>query len=981
MIKLSESFAMHLQCRIAATSTAANELEIEDESSALELDSHADLSVVGKHARILERSNKRVSVSGFSDAIGKPLTLEVVNAALAHDCEYTGQSYILIIRNALYMPTMPVSLIPPFMMRLHGLQVNECPKFMSLRPSEEDHSVYIPEMNLRLPLKLDRTISYLPCRMPSDEELNQLQLIEFTPVVDTWNPHSIEYQEQEEAMVDFRGKLKEPPPRKFIFSSVISRPLDPILLEYDLTKRAIEGGFSSIRVSSVKTATNRKANITPDELSKCWNIGLKTARKTLQATTMLCPRNVTDITLNRRYTYNDRMLRYRHLATEMFSDTMFASKRAGKSIRNYSCAQIFATEFGWGCAIPLVSESMNHTAFKTLFKTVGVPIRMIMDGAKSQIEGETQKICIQAGCTIHELEKGTPSSNRAERYIQDLKHETRHDLRSTDSRLILWCFCLERRVEIKNATASENYLLRGDVPSSYLTGDLTDISHLCYSGWYEWVKFRREGETAKFPFPTEHLGRCLGPAINKGNAMSQRVMTERGEVLPVQTLRTLTQAEIDNPSEKKQRERFDEYIRNRYGDSINPPDNWVKRRKKPGDPEQYDDPEPMVEDPRTSVTSADELVYYEDDTTGKAHEMPDADDFPDFDMFINAEVLLPQNGEHMKAATVIGRASDKNGNATGSYSSNPILNTHVYDVMFPDGAVQQYAANIIAENLYSQIDEEGQRYLFLDYIIDHKSNELAVQKDDAFIIDSSGRKKKRMTTKGWSFLVLWKDGTHSWLPLKDLKESYPIEVAEYAVSRAIDDQPAFSWWVPFTLKKRDRVIMAVKSRVRKKTHKYGIEVPMTVEDAYRLDTINGNQYWRNAISKEMRNILIAFDFIDDERKIPNNLKKLGVHLIFDVKMDMTRKARLVAEGHKTSDPEWSTYAGVVSRESVRIAFTYAALNGLDILTADIQNAYLTAPTSEKFYIVCGLEFGSENVGRKAIVKKGTVWNKVSRTGF
>ena len=67
MIKLSESFAMHLQCRIAATSTAANELEIEDESSALELDSHADSSVVGKHARILERSNKRVSVSGWKE--------------------------------------------------------------------------------------------------------------------------------------------------------------------------------------------------------------------------------------------------------------------------------------------------------------------------------------------------------------------------------------------------------------------------------------------------------------------------------------------------------------------------------------------------------------------------------------------------------------------------------------------------------------------------------------------------------------------------------------------------------------------------------------------------------------------------------------------------------------------------------------------------------------------------------------------------
>ena len=217
--------------------------------------------------------------------------------------------------------------------------------------------------------------------------------------------------------------------------------------------------------------------------------------------------------------------------------------------------------------------------------------------------------------------------------------------------------------------------------------------------------------------------------------------------------------------------------------------------------------------------------------------------------------------------------------------------------------------------------------------------------------------------------------------MKDLKESYPIEVAEYATSRSIDSEPAFSWWVPFTLKKRDRVIMAVKQRVKKRSHKYGVEVPMSVEDAYNLDRKNGNDFWRRAISKEMKNILIAFDFLSEGEEVPANLKKLGVHLIFDVKMDMTRKARLVAEGHKTMDPEWSTYAGVVSRETVRIAFTYAALHGLNVLAADIQNAYLTAPTSEKFYIICGIEFGAENVGRKAIVKRALYGTKSAGRDF
>jgi hypothetical protein len=86
-------------------------------------------------------------------------------------------------------------------------------------------------------------------------------------------------------------------------------------------------------------------------------------------------------------------------------------------------------------------------------------------------------------------------------------------------------------------------------------------------------------------------------------------------------------------------------------------------------------------------------------------------------------------------------------------------------------------------------------------------------------------------------------------------------------------------------------------------------------------------------------------------------------------MDFTRKARWVLDGHKTANQTGSTYAGVVSRESVQIAFTYAALNGIDVFAADIRNAYLQAPSSQKDYIVCGPEFGIENVGKVALIHR------------
>jgi len=84
-------------------------------------------------------------------------------------------------------------------------------------------------------------------------------------------------------------------------------------------------------------------------------------------------------------------------------------------------------------------------------------------------------------------------------------------------------------------------------------------------------------------------------------------------------------------------------------------------------------------------------------------------------------------------------------------------------------------------------------------------------------------------------------------------------------------------------------------------------------------------------------------------------------MIFDIKMNgsFTRKARLVADGHKTKPPTSITYSSVVSRDSVRIALTIASLNSLEISSCDIGNAYLNAPCREKLWTIAGAEFGSE----------------------
>jgi hypothetical protein len=184
------------------------------------------------------------------------------------------------------------------------------------------------------------------------------------------------------------------------------------------------------------------------------------------------------------------------------------------------------------------------------------------------------------------------------------------------------------------------------------------------------------------------------------------------------------------------------------------------------------------------------------------------------------------------------------------------------------------------------------------------------------------------------------------MDLKLMKESNPVQVAEYAESRGISDEPAFAWWVPYTLRKKDITVSAINSRVCRQTHKYGIEVPNSIKEALALDRANGNSFWTDAINKEMGNVGVAFEVLPSGAKAPPGWKRSSGHIIFDVKMDFTRKARWVKDGHKTPDPITSSYAGVVSRDSIRIAPTLAALHCREVLAADIQNAYLQAPSSK-----------------------------------
>ena len=75
-----------------------------------------------------------------------------------------------------------------------------------------------------------------------------------------------------------------------------------------------------------------------------------------------------------------------------------------------------------------------------------------------------------------------------------------------------------------------------------------------------------------------------------------------------------------------------------------------------------------------------------------------------------------------------------------------------------DGTTEEFYANVIAENIFSQVDSEGNQYVLMKEISDHRKDETAVPISDGWVEMSNGRKFRKKTTRGWQLLVEWKEG-------------------------------------------------------------------------------------------------------------------------------------------------------------------------------------------------------------------------------
>ncbi|GFH49007.1 hypothetical protein CTEN210_05483 [Chaetoceros tenuissimus] len=506
----------------------------------------------------------------------------------------------------------------------------------------------------------------------------------------------------------------------------------------------------------------------------------------------------------------------------------------------------------------------------------------------------------------------------------------------------VWDFGLVWEAEIYTRTAKPG----GRTGIEAVTGETPDISEWLDFEFYDLCWYWDSLESKR------KIGCWLGVSHRIGSAMCYWILSNTGNVLPRTTIQHVLQSECNQEDIQEQIRAYHEAVSDAFG-----ADNFVSDLD--GFDKVINEDVPLVKETETGYSVHDNIAVPEvDDVVDHDNAVKQQDTY---DMYIGAEVLFPNAVGDERMGKVVKRLRKNDGEPSNTGSYNQLHDTALYQVEFPSGLTENIQANIIAENMFAQVDREGRHQQVLKEISDHSWDHTAIPRWDGYIKSKSGMVPKK-TTRGWELLVEWKDGTMSWVPLKDLKNSNPVELAQYAVMNA------FKWWVPYTLKKRDSIVAKVKSKYWRTTHKFGIGIPKCADEAYKLDTDSKTTFWTDAINKEMENVRVAFEVLagvtpEEIRtgKERPGYKGIPCHMIFDIKMNgkFTHKARLVAGGHVTDPPSAITYSSVVSHDSVRIALTIASLNDLDLFACGVESAYLCADCLEEFWCVASSEFGSD----------------------
>ena len=573
---------------------------------------------------------------------------------------------------------------------------------------------------------------------------------------------------------------------------------------------------------------NKGKNKSATSLASKWRIGINRAKETLKVTTQKGMRDLSNPLVRRMKTQSYRNKRTIH--GQVYSDTMKFKQQYPSVLRGYTAAQVFTNGKGFDTFYQIKGERQAADGLNRFIHEVGILEHLVVDGAKAQGAYETHGTAWGKLVSKYQFRQTwiQPHSwwqNRAELSIAEIRKDIRYWTSTKNSPRRLWGYLGELVAGRRQRTASTIPSANGRTGFEIVHGYTPDITLYMLHEWYDPVYWynSRQGDRQKY------LGRWLGPCGDTfGGGDCYYVLTKSGKIHVTNTVIAVAEDDWKNPDFLTQLEGLNRDIESRIGDKVKDVDNLEEI------------PPDLFDDELLDIAVPDDLLE---------SNLPivDADNMPDgdtYDEYLQTKVMM-QVGDSRLSCKVKERVVDFNGNPVGTRNNNPLLDSRAYHCEFPDGSTEIFTANLLAENLMSSVDDDGYSFQLFSEILGHeKDATVALTDKEATIITKTGQKRNKPTTKGWLLRVQWMDESSSHVKMSDMKDSFPYQTAVYARDNDLLDEPAFRWWAYHVLRRKKLAISALKNRGKywDRTHKYGVELPKTIEQARAIDRRTNTDY-------------------------------------------------------------------------------------------------------------------------------------------
>ena len=377
-----------------------------------------------------------------------------------------------------------------------------------------------------------------------------------------------------------------------------------------------------------------------------------------------------------------------------------------KSLDGNKHTQVFATEQFFGPSYLMESKSMSGQALKEFISDFSVPDCITCDGASEQVRKRTEFMAQAQKHHIHLSlsEPGMHNQSKVEQVICELRKKWFHIMHKKHVPKQLWDYGLRWTWDVMLHTSTEARSAKGQTPLEIITGDTPDISEVLDFGFHNWCWY-----SDAFGMAETKLGRWLGVSHRVGNLMSYWLLTDKCKVILRTMVKRVTNLEMQEDMNKGRTQAFDQAICECINDSThyiidsdkNEPKDWATHLL---------DTDDDFQDEFNNVISHPEVKETDESFTPEVMG----------DTYVNMELALPQGDTlEPRHTRVTKRLRDANGIPIGTAHDTSILDTRMYGVEFMDGEKSSLSANYIAENLFVQIDDDGNRQVLLNEIIDH----------------------------------------------------------------------------------------------------------------------------------------------------------------------------------------------------------------------------------------------------------------------